>query len=351
MTPSHDADGALQRSRRPSTMDRCGAMQGLTAIVTDRDRAWQAADLDPERLEVALSGAALEELERHRDALRKAPEDFSDTSHALDRLPVTVEEMQRLRDTHLDRGCGLVVIAGSSLARFTDRERKNIHWVLCSALGAVVGQDERGTKFAAVKDTGQRTAAGGRYHQSNEGGVLHTDGPQYESPPDYVGLLCVNPACEGGQGRAISAYTVHNALVSEHPELVPVLHRAFHFERRGATLPTTTSAPIFAYEGEDGFRFRYLGSYIRSGHALAKRTLSPEQRSALAVVEELLARPRFVVSVPLAKADIWFFDNRRLAHGRTEFHDDPHGRMPPREMGRVWIGALRAMSPLFSAAC
>ena len=67
-----------------------------------------------------------------------------------------------------------------------------------------------------IKDLGKSMKTGGRYHHTKEGGSYHTDGSHlYKNPPDYVGLLCINPAKKGGVSKFMSAYTIHNKLLDQ----------------------------------------------------------------------------------------------------------------------------------------
>ena len=92
--------------------------------------------------------------------------------------------------------------------------------------------------------------SGGRYHQTNEGGSYHTDSPQWEKVPDFIGLCCVNPAKEGGESKFVSTYTIHNNFLNETPELLKELYQNFHFDKRGEFAENeapTTIAPIFSF--------------------------------------------------------------------------------------------------------
>ena len=44
-----------------------------------------------------------------------------------------------------------------------------------------------------------------RYHQTNLGGSIHSDGPQLITPPKYIIMACVEQATSGGD--SIIAYT------------------------------------------------------------------------------------------------------------------------------------------------
>ena len=50
---------------------------------------------------------------------------------------------------------------------------------------------------------------------------FHNDNAYNNTPPDYVGLLCLRQAMSGGHSRVISFHTAHNALLARHPNDCP----------------------------------------------------------------------------------------------------------------------------------
>ena len=308
----------------------------LNEIVTDKTLAWESGDLSADDVRAVLSAAAIEELASHRDALRVAPEKFGPDSHDLALFPILREEMVRWRRSHLDGGPGILWISGA-LADFDAIERKNAHWVMMSFLGEPIPQNEHAELYIQVTDEGQRMTAGGRYHKSNEGGELHTDSPQYERPPELISLVCVQPAAMGGESRFLSAYAVHNTLLREAPERLPRLYEKYHFHRKPTS--ETTFAPVFTWDSERRrLGCRYLGEYVRSGHAIRGEELAgTPEGEALAALDDVLCHENLVVSLTLGAGDVLVLDNQRILHGRTRFQDDPETGRPRREMGRLWL--------------
>jgi alpha-ketoglutarate-dependent taurine dioxygenase len=314
-------------------------MTMLDAIVDDWRLAWVRSDLDLSDVTVAPSGRMLAELRRRRALLRRPTTAVGEERALAAAFPVTVAETRALAWRRLEQGPGVAVLEGSAFREFDEPERRSIFRIACRALGRIRAQDAAGTAYATVMDLGARLADGGRYHQSNESGVLHTDGPQLASPPDYVGLLCVHPARTGGETRLVSVYSVHNAFLTARPDALALLYDRFAFERRGLESADTIRAPVFAYRHGRRLRFRYLGQYVRSGHEVARSPLSVEHRQALDLLDGYLGREDLTLSVALAAGDILWFDNRRVAHGRTAFHDDAGVRR--RELERIWIARRR----------
>lgn len=308
----------------------------LNSLVTDKRLAWEAKDIVPEQFTVDLSGAALRELDTQRAALQLSTSEFTAKELDTSVFPLLTLEVRRLQREHLDEGTGMLVIRRSSLKEFTKLEERNINWAISHIIGEPITQNEKGDRYVAVKDMGKRMTQGGRYHQSNEGGELHTDSPQYPKPPAYVGLHCIHPAVKGGDSRMISAYAVHNTLMREQPDVLPTLYKPFHFARPGTEPLDVTVAPVFTY-GTDGLTMRYLGQYIRLWHEKSGPPLLPKQAAALAAVDAQLQNKDLVAEFSLAEGDMFYFNNKRTIHGRTGFQDDPEGKAPPREMGRIWI--------------
>jgi alpha-ketoglutarate-dependent taurine dioxygenase len=306
----------------------------LNTLVTDKRLAWEKGDVTAADFRAVLSDAARNELVARRGLLRVAPGSFDAASHDLALFPNVREEMLGLRRSHLQNGFGIVWLTGA-VADLDDLERKNAHWVMMSFLGEPLPQNEKGDRYVYVVDEGQRLSAGGRYHQSNEGGELHTDSPQYEQPPEVISLVCVQPAMEGGESKLASAYAVHNSLLRDHPSRLPLLYEAFHFLRKPTT--NTTVAPIFTYDGKH-LGCRYLGEYVRSGYAMQGETLAVTPKGeALAALDAALSRADAVVELSLAAGDVLVLDNQRILHGRSSFRDDPDHVYPRREMGRLWL--------------
>lgn len=331
---AHDS-GKRDVTRQPSR-GRIPVQTIPLVHVSEPHLAWTGDSVDPASCFAELSQKVTGELRTQRDRLQVPTSEFATDSHAATHFPLFNKELLHFRQAQLHDGFGVLVIRGTSLPGFTDLERRNIYWTACRILGVPLPQNERGEFYISVRDMKQRMTAGGRYHQSNEGGELHTDSPQYPQPPDYVGLYCVHAAYRGGESRLLSAYSVHNALLEEDPALLAALYDKFHFEQRGSNPVQTTLAPIF--QVIDGrLMFRYLGSYVRSGHDVMNAPLSYRHHAALRALDVALSRDDLILDLTLQDGDMLFFDNARVVHGRKAFEDDPTNRQPPRELDRAWI--------------
>ncbi|HEY6786164.1 MAG TPA: TauD/TfdA family dioxygenase [Trebonia sp.] len=66
--------------------------------------------------------------------------------------------------------------------------------------------------------------------------------------------------------------------------------------------------------------------------------LSPAQREAIAVLDQLNSDPRFSVTMDLRPGDMQFLNNHIILHGRTAYEDhaEPERR---RDLIRLWLDA------------
>jgi alpha-ketoglutarate-dependent taurine dioxygenase len=301
-------------------------------LVKDPTRAWDPRVLRARDLEVSLDPAVSRELAASRALLAVAPPELDVSSHALERFPALVAAVESLRRRSLEDGFGAFVLRAGAFAGLSEVERANAFWLFMRALGEPLAQNAAGDRFVAVRDEGQRMSSGGRYHKSNEGGELHTDGPQFDEPPRWIGLRCVRRAAAGGVSKLVSAYSIHNALLEEVPQLLPLLYEPHHFHRKPG--PETIFAPIFQWTERD-LRVRYLGEYVRSGHRVAGSPLDGARAEALAALDRALAQEaRFAVELFLEDGDVLVHDNYRILHGRSAFQDEGG---PGRELSRVWV--------------
>ena len=172
---------------------------------------------------------------------------------------------------------------------------------------------------------------------SNQGQTYHTDN-SYNLPPNYVSLLCLETAKEGGLSGLISFYTTHNIMLNEYPEVLQRLYEPFWFERHREHAPNdnlVSRKPMFEYDGKT------LGvslglSRINDGYKLMKEILDDETATALDTLGKVLERPGLGKTFTFSRGQIQIVNNRKLGHRRTAFTDwDETGRK--RHLARIWI--------------
>jgi alpha-ketoglutarate-dependent taurine dioxygenase len=295
-------------------------------------RAWRTDTIDdPHEWYYTLSApcvAALREaagVERLSDNLR--------TAHAAEFRPVL---------DALETGRGFAVIASPPPEPSSHREAVALYWLAGQMLGEPFAQNVEGVLLYDVRDTGQQVAQGARFSVTNYESSFHTDNSFGDDVLDYVGLLCLSPARSGGLSQVVSGVAVCDILRREAPDVLEVLSRPFHFDRRGgvrAGEPPTARFPVLSQAGREPL-YRYLRYWIEAGHEKAGEPPTPEQVRALDVLDGVLARPGLRAEFALKSGDMFFINNRWILHNRTAFEDhaDPARR---RHLVRLWLRRRR----------
>ena len=235
-------------------------------------------------------------------------------------------------------GFGLFIINGACLKDFSLKEKISIYTLIAKILGELIIQNIKQEKIVEIKDVGKSMQSGGRYHETREGGSHHTDSPQWEDVPDYLGLFCVHNAKKGGTNLFLSAYTIHNRILKGRKDLLDILYEKFHFDKRGEFKEgesSTVFEPIFKFK--DGkLYFRYLRNYIDAGHGIQNQPLSESQKEALIYLDNSMLEEDMIMSYDLKPDDMVFSDNHWIVHGRTAFEDSDDPNLK-RFMLRTWI--------------
>ena len=301
----------------------------LDKIITDGHLVWDKTLANKKQKFVAdLSPGTVDELIKRRNELDNLNEND---------LLLLKNEILEFKKKILD-GFGLFIINGACLKDFSLKEKISIYTLIAEILGELIIQNIKQEKIVEIKDVGKSMQTGGRYHETKEGGSHHTDSPQWEDVPDYLGLFCVHNAKKGGTNLFLSAYTIHNRILKGRKDLLNILYEKFHFDKRGEFKEgesSTVFEPIFKFK--DGkLYFRYLRNYIDAGHDIQNQPLSESQKEALTYLDNSMLEEDMIMSYDLKPDDMVFSDNHWIIHGRTAFedYDDPNLK---RLMLRTWI--------------
>ena len=301
----------------------------LDKIITDGHLVWDKTLANKKQKFVAdLSPGTVDELIKRRNELDNLSEND---------LLLLKNEILEFKKKILD-GFGLFIINGACLKDFSLKEKISIYTLIAEILGELIIQNIKQEKIVEIKDVGKSMQFGGRYHETKEGGSHHTDSPQWEDVPDYLGLFCVHNAKKGGTNLFLSAYTIHNRILKGRKDLLNILYGKFHFDKRGEFKEgesSTVFEPIFKFK--DGkLYFRYLRNYIDAGHDIQNQPLSESQKEALTYLDNSMLEEYMIMSYDLKPDDMVFSDNHWIIHGRTTFEDfdDPNLK---RLMLRMWI--------------
>lgn len=254
------------------------------------------------------------------------------------RVPAFARDVAALRG-RLDTGRGFLVIGGLDAAALTEAQAEIVAWALCNYLGRPIRQGiDHDRRLFTVADKGAANTDPTRIGASPARSRKHTDNGCLEPrPPDYLGLFCVRSATEGGDSTIISARTIYETIAAERPDILPLLFKTYHFRAPQAhvwpSLAPTVQKPIFdTASGE--LRIHYARVMVEPGMEMAGTPLSPAERAALDILDEVVERPELNFRHVLQPGELLVMNNRVLLHGREAF---PPGASGGRTLKRLWM--------------
>jgi hypothetical protein len=259
-------------------------------------------------------------------------ESFPDSTDLfpLPSLQATFNDMQK----ELVDGCGIAVLKGLPIENLAANERALLVRGIGAHLGICVSQNHRGERVGEVMDLSDEIADPRRYQAGGEF-RMHID------PVDVVGLMCVRKALEGGESYVVSSPAVHNALLKESPDILPLLYKGYPLHRplldRGDTPSMTTNpVPIFAPDEAGGFAAYCLHDPIYQAVLRDGLELSPDDQKALTILDDFAHREDLLLEMDLESGDIQFLNNRIILHGRRNYVDHAE-KTARRLMLRLWL--------------
>ena len=300
--------------------------------------SWEAETLLPNDGKIELTEACLAELRTLAGELEANPLPVEALEADEFSLPHCHELMASIKRT-LDSGLGFAVVDRLPLDHVEPSTAIGLYWLLMSLCGRIVAQKWDGTMVYDVTDTGLKPAAGSgvRSSKSNEGLGYHTDN-SFGLQPDYVALLCLQPAMEGGSSGLIAFDSVHNRLLEHRRDLLARLYGPFYFDRQREHAPgdrPISTRPIFEFEGET-LRAALAIHLIRQGYILAKEEMDEETEAALDAIEKVMEAPGLGKVFAFERGQIQIVNNRRIGHRRTTYQDFPDPARK-RRLIRLWV--------------
>ncbi len=307
--------------------------------------AWMRAEVRTEDWRVALDAACLDEIRRAVDELRAyplptivlTPHDFA--------MPACRAAMARA-GAILARGVRFAIVDRLPMAEMDAGEATAIYWLLSSMIARPVAQKLDGALVYDVLDTGRQALPGSgvRPDKTNIEIRFHNDNAYNDTPPDYVGLLCLRRAMSGGHSRVLSFHTAHNALLARSRERLARLYQPFWFDRQREF--HHGESPVFAapvFEAGAEIKARFSVHQISSGYAIRGEPLDPAGEAAMSTMLEIFEDDALSIDFDLEPGQMQFVDNRALGHSRTAFVDDPEPTSR-RHLVRLWLrdGGRRA---------
>jgi alpha-ketoglutarate-dependent taurine dioxygenase len=303
-------------------------------------QVWTRDTIRPDDWTVRLPSAALDELRAVLAEIRRAPVPtflLDPADFALDACRMTMAEVRRVTR----EGPMFAVLDRLPISEMNRDEAIQLYWLMSSLLARPVAQKLNGQMFYDVLDTGAKLKPGSgiRPTVTNVDLRFHNDNSYNETPPDYVCLLCLHPARQGGISQVLSVATVHQALAEQFPELMDRLYRPFWYDRHAEHQPdepATFAAPIFERGADGTVKARLALSEIFAGYELRGERMDNETAAALAAVQTVFDRPELRVELDFAPGQIQYVNNRATGHARTEFVDHPEPERK-RHLVRLWL--------------
>jgi hypothetical protein len=228
-------------------------------------------------------------------------------------------------------------------------ELHQINPILASYFGELLVQNTAGDKVISVYDRDRVGSMfqGARYHQTREGGTIHTDNVNVPETWDYLYLSCLAPALVGGENIIVDGVEIHHQLKTHFPKALEVLEENFVWEMRGVA-DATYEAPIITYDDKGQPHFRHLRPYMEAAHAKLNRPLTVEQLFAIDVLDALTNSTEFQLRHRMKNGEILITKDDQILHGRTCFSDSVEavnfeeftqgkGKILKRTMERMWL--------------
>lgn len=277
-------------------------------------------DADPADFFVELPSAAVQAI---GSAVREwGSSQSSDGSYEIPERDLNVIRGHLKQVRHaLDSGPGLVFLRPIDPS-LSDSERVAFSWCLARSLGSPMPQDADGRQMIQVydRDRSRRMADGARYHQTHEGGYLHTDNVNLTQSWDYLVFSCIRSAHAGGESIFVNGAALYESLRTNYPQALRGLEQPFCWEHRGYS-DNFYSAPIITYDEHGRPRFRYLRAYLESAHARADKPLTELQHYALDVLDALLSGSDLQLRCTFKGGESMIARDDSILHGRTVFVD------------------------------
>ncbi len=308
----------------------------LNHIINDI-RAWTSNSISREDYVATLDQEALNEIESFAEfidsnplpLLLRMPDQYS--------IPALEQTMKHLK-TRLINGPGFAVLNRLPMELLGNERAKALYWILSQYVGRPVAQTWNGEVLFDVTDKGVERAIDLRPSYTNDELKFHTDNCFGIALPDYVGLICLQPAKSGGISRIFSCYTIHNMLLDAYPRLLKRLYQPVYFNRQREFEPGDARilyAPVFRWDGHS-LNVRVNVNHIRSGYELAEIDMDSETSDAVDALDEVMTNEAIVVEMFLERGELQYLNNRSITHFRSRYEDfnDPQKK---RHLIRMWM--------------
>jgi hypothetical protein len=300
----------------------------------DCPAAWRGADMRQREQEwsVQLTPVEVDEIQQAQQFAGAGGRSLAGMTAADFPLPTLAARIAQWRH-EIRRGRGFVLIRGVPVTQWTEAQSETFFWCLGHHFGIPGAQNPEGDLLGHVRD--QRTGEDVRYYRTNKELAVHTD------TADFVGLLCLQKAKQGGLSRIASSVAVFNELLRVKPQLVPRLFEPLWFDTKGEG--GVRAFPIAAcryWRGE--LRTFWQSDYYRTVNRFDHvPKLSAQEQDLLDTYDGIANSPDFHLDMDLQPGDVQLISNHTILHARTGFEDWPDLERR-RHLLRLWISIPEA---------
>ena len=317
----------------------------LEALPTEFDgpSAWVGAEWQnaPEHWRVTLSDETIAELEVAAEHYLSLGRDIGEITAGDFPLPTFATHLTKLRSKLL-HGIGFEVLRGLPVERYSQALAATIFCGIGAHLGRARSQNADGHILGHVRDIGANPDdPNSRIYQTSARQSFHTDSA------DVVGLLCLQPAREGGDSLLVSVETIFNRMRQARSDLLERLFDPIATDRRGEVpegmKPYMEIPPLNWFEGH--LTVFYQRQYIDSAQRFeGAMRLTADHVAALDMFDALADDPTLHLRMRLRAGDMQFVYNHSQLHDRTGFVDWPAPERR-RHLMRLWL-SLEGDRPL-----
>jgi alpha-ketoglutarate-dependent taurine dioxygenase len=315
-----------------------------TAVQASDPMAWRRGSFaSPSEYTLALGAAHRAEIAAATRALSSAgrlaaPQRLTRDAFAFPTLgPLLAQACDQVR-----AGRGFVLLRGLPLDDGFDAFAAAV-WGIGTYFGTALSQNAQGELIGHVIDASKEDATP-RMYRSNLELRLHND------MTAMLSLACWHESAAGGATFLASAVTIHDEIKRRAPELLPALHRGFHYHRlgeegEGQEPVSPFRMPVFAIiDGQLSCRYQRAG--IAAGHRAANVPLTDTELAALDMFDEVAKAPENRLAFYLERGDMLVVNNYAMLHARTKFTEFAEAERR-RHLVRLWLDApdFRAVPP------
>ena len=303
-------------------------------VAVDHSSAWRSTERDRDSFVIQLQAHHLAALDDAVQAAKQNGKDAESITRDDFRMSEIEADIAGWREEVMN-GCGMVILSGFPLERYSKEELAMMHFGIGTHFGAAMSQSVMGDTLGHVVNVGGKDPKERAYRNSTELD-MHTDAC------DVVAMMCLQKAQSGGYSGYVSAISIYNEILQRRPDLLPVLFEGFQYHRFGEEAPgqspvTESKIPVFSFR-EGLLSVNYLRSYIEMAAEFLDTPLTPQQLEALDLVDEISIDAKFALKFITRPGDAVFFNNLTILHNRTAFEDSPV-ESEKRHFLRLWLVA------------